>query len=270
MQSSTVMALRTLVMLASLLAVPLAAVFGTGSWSRVEELIDQWRIKLAAQLDPNRVATSSDSALTPIAPLAGPPIAPLTAAEASQPAAVAPPAAALSEVTLPATATAAEVPPIAPPSQAAAEPPAASEGPAAVNSSPLPPKPPFWPEPTPTATTDAGSPDPAASPTRIDPQVQPAVYVAEAEPASPVPPPDSPDRMGWIQHRLQTLGAAFYRLETAGSAGEMFRFHCKMTSRTNPNYVRYFEATSSEPLRAMQHVLDQVDAWMTKGESLRR
>ncbi len=68
--------------------------------------------------------------------------------------------------------------------------------------------------------------------------------------------------LGWIQHRLQTLGAAHYRLETAGPRGEMFRFQCKMASPTNPNYVRYFEATASEPQRAMQHVLDQVDAWM--------
>ena len=104
---------------------------------------------------------------------------------------------------------------------------------------------------------------------KVDPQVQPADYVAEGTERSG-PPAEAPDRMGWIRHRLETLGAEHYRLETAGAAGEMYRFQCKMISPTNPNYVRYFEATSGEPLRAMQHVLDQVDAWIAKGESPRR
>lgn len=239
MQSSSVMALRTLVMLVSLLTVPLAAVYGTGSWPRVQELIDQLRHTLAAKLDPARgesAAPTNDATLAPTAPLAGPPITPLTS--------------------------------VVPDTLASApEPPAAAVAPPVPDPLPLPPKPPFWPD-APAAVSAPSSPAPAP---RVDPQVQPAAYAAEATPLEPAAPPaDAPDRMGWIRHRLETLGADRYRLETAGTNGEMFRFVCKMISPTNPNYVRYFEATSGEPLRAMQHVLDQVDAWMAKGDSSRR
>jgi hypothetical protein len=117
-------------------------------------------------------------------------------------------------------------------------------------------------------------PDPSGSAVAApaDPAVEPAPFEADAVPLGTPAGAQvaAPDRAGWITHRLQTLGAAWYRLETAGAVGEMFRFQCKMTSPTNPNYVRYFEATSGEPLRAMQHVLDQVDAWMAARETLRR
>jgi hypothetical protein len=229
MQSSMIVALRTLVMMVSLMAIPLAAVVGTGSWPQVRKWLDGLRADLLAQFNAEQAAPVETAPLQ----LNGPPI---TAAAVSPPPAtpVTPPPVVVKEA-LPA--------PAAPP--------------------PLP-KPPFWP-----AT-------PASAP-HVDPQTTPAAYtppqntvpqnaLASSPPSVAPPVAQPPDVLGWIQHRLQTLGATYYRLETAGPRGEMFRFQCKMTSPTNPNYVRYFEATASEPQRAMQHVLDQVDAWIAKGD----
>jgi hypothetical protein len=64
-----------------------------------------------------------------------------------------------------------------------------------------------------------------------------------------------------IQHRLRDLGATYYLLETWGRQGELYRFHCKMAIAGNPNYTQHFEATDSDPSRAMQSVLRQVEAW---------
>jgi hypothetical protein len=229
MQSSMIVALRTLVMMVSLMAIPLAAVVGTGSWPQVRKWLDGLRTDLLTQFNAEQAAPVETAPVQ----LSGPPIT----AAAVTPAPAAPaalPAAVVKEA-----------------------------GPAAATPPPLP-KPPFWP-----ATSVSGA--------HVDRQTTPAAYTApqntspqNATPTSPAPaaPPvaQAPDVLGWIQHRLQTLGATYYRLETAGPRGEMFRFQCKMTSPTNPNYVRYFEATASEPQRAMQHVLDQVDAWIAKGD----
>lgn len=63
------------------------------------------------------------------------------------------------------------------------------------------------------------------------------------------------------QKRLRDLGATYYLLETWGRRGELYRFHCKMAIAGNPDYTRYFEATDSDPSRAMQSVLRQVEGW---------
>jgi hypothetical protein len=63
------------------------------------------------------------------------------------------------------------------------------------------------------------------------------------------------------QRRLRELGATYYLLETWGSQGELFRFYCKAAVAGNASYTRYFEATDTEPLRAMAKVLEQVQEW---------
>jgi hypothetical protein len=200
MQSS-LFALRTLVMLLSLLAIPLAAVLGTGGLPHMYGMLDQCRVDFVSRWMPAKSGPSPTAASQENLALSGsalsfatPPVEPLAPAAESQPL-----------VASPAVSMAAE----------------------------------------PHALAEAHAAPP-----------QPGPLLSTSTPA---------DVLGWIEHRLQTLGAAYYRLETAGVRGEMFRFHCKMTSSTNPNYVRYFEATSSEPQRAMQHVLDQVDAWVHCG-----
>lgn len=63
-----------------------------------------------------------------------------------------------------------------------------------------------------------------------------------------------------IQQRLQELGATYYRLETWGKR-QLFRFHCRMSIRADSPYTRHFEATDTDPLKAMQRVLDQIETW---------
>ncbi len=220
MQASVITALRGLMMLLSLVAVPLAAVIGSGSWPRVQEKLLELRQQIVAKLDP----APRDMAPGTMS-LGGEPLRPLTIAT-TDPTGFGPIA---RENTSPGTAPAVATPP------------------------------PIVPQ--------------GNQPIHFDPQTRPASFEAAVAPEPSLPPvqtpaPDVPvaDRVGWIQHRLQTLGAAWYRLETAGGTGEMFRFQCKMTSPTNPNYVRYFEATSGEPVRSMQHVLDQIDAWVASRE----
>ena len=74
-------------------------------------------------------------------------------------------------------------------------------------------------------------------------------------------PPAGSDWFGWTQQRLRALGATYYLLETWGRQGEMYRFHCKMAIAGNPDYTKHFESTGSDAAGAMQDVLRQVEAW---------
>ena len=99
----------------------------------------------------------------------------------------------------------------------------------------------------------------AAPPTQVVPVKRAA---AAARQAGPGPTPGgSNDWFTWTQQRLRELGATYYLLETWGRNGELYRFHCKMAVAGNPDYTRHFEATDSDASRAMQQVLEQVEAW---------
>jgi hypothetical protein len=74
-------------------------------------------------------------------------------------------------------------------------------------------------------------------------------------------PLDQPERFTAMERRLREYGATYYLLETWGNEGELYRFHCKMAIGNNPNYTRHFEATDRDPLRAMAQVLERVEAW---------
>jgi len=69
------------------------------------------------------------------------------------------------------------------------------------------------------------------------------------------------DRFTYVLGRLRELGAVYYLLETWGSEGQRFRFHCKMAIGGNPGYTRHFEATDPEPMQAIARVLSEVEAW---------
>ena len=58
-------------------------------------------------------------------------------------------------------------------------------------------------------------------------------------------------------------GATYYLLEMWGPNADRYRFQCKMAIAGNSEHgpQRFFQATSTEPLRAMQDVLDQVEQW---------
>lgn len=264
MQSSLVTALRSCVMLLSLVAVPLAAVFGSGSWPRVQAKLDELRQELVARLEATSALKTTAKTNAVIEPLVVPAqLASLPGT--SQAAPTAPtsppvPAAPTGHAAPPSGST-----PLSNPLPASDSPLAAlsSAGQHADNRAALPTQPSAAP------AKEVSSPLIAPPlPTHFDPAVRPASYSSETPQIPGGAPPA--DRAGWIQHRLQTLGADWYRLESLAGDGETFRFQCKMGSPTNPNYVRYFEATSPEPLRAMQHVLDQVDAWVVNRDTPRR
>jgi hypothetical protein len=64
-----------------------------------------------------------------------------------------------------------------------------------------------------------------------------------------------------MEQKLREYGATYYLLETWGNNGELFRFHCKMAIGKNSHYTRHFEATDRDALRAMNQVLERVEAW---------
>ena len=70
-----------------------------------------------------------------------------------------------------------------------------------------------------------------------------------------------PDRFTLMERRLREFGATYYLLETWGNESEYYRFHCKMAIANNPAHTRTFEATDTDPLRAMGRVVEQVEAW---------
>jgi len=69
------------------------------------------------------------------------------------------------------------------------------------------------------------------------------------------------DRFTFIQQRLRRLGATYYVLEAWGDSGRLYRFHCRMAVADSANYTRYFEATDADALKAMGKVLGEVEAW---------
>jgi hypothetical protein len=80
--------------------------------------------------------------------------------------------------------------------------------------------------------------------------------------ANLVPPPiNSTDQFTQYVRRLQELGAVYYLLETWGERGQLFRFYCKVAVGGNPNYTRYFDAADADPLVAMGKVVQQIMAW---------
>jgi hypothetical protein len=80
--------------------------------------------------------------------------------------------------------------------------------------------------------------------------------------AAPTPQPPRPtDQFTYIQRRLRQLGATYYLLETWGTEGQYYRFHARMAVGGSANYVRHFEATDTDAVRAMAKVLEQVEAW---------
>jgi hypothetical protein len=72
---------------------------------------------------------------------------------------------------------------------------------------------------------------------------------------------EQPERFTAMERKLREHGATYYLLETWGNEGELYRFHCKMAIGNNPNYTRHFEATDRDALRAMAQVLERVEAW---------
>jgi hypothetical protein len=68
------------------------------------------------------------------------------------------------------------------------------------------------------------------------------------------------DSFTQIQQRLRQLGATYYLLETWGNQRELYRFYCEIPIGGSPNFVHHVEATHAEPLQAMAQVLQEVES----------
>jgi hypothetical protein len=75
------------------------------------------------------------------------------------------------------------------------------------------------------------------------------------------PAPQARDPFSQVQQQLRQWGATYYLLESWGGSQQLYRFYCKMAVGGNPNFTRYFEAIDSDPLHAMRQVLQQVESW---------
>ena len=72
---------------------------------------------------------------------------------------------------------------------------------------------------------------------------------------------EQPDRFTVMERKLRAYGATYYLLETWGDGGQSYRFHCRMAVGNDPDYTRHFEATDRDALRAMSDVLKRIEAW---------
>ena len=211
-------------MLACLVAIPLAAVFGTSLPDMVKSLLDgRWPAESASRSG----SLSETPRFEPTAPADGQsavpprPLAPDWTGEALQ-------AAGSRAGGLVAPSTSAVIPagyesPVAPASDSAAS---------------------GWPAGAVSPCGAVGS-RPAAGPS------DPAVGRA----------PSTVDQFTYIQDRLRELGATYYLLESWGSQQQLYRFYCKVAVGGDPTYAHYFEATDSDRLKAMAQVLQRVEAW---------
>lgn len=84
---------------------------------------------------------------------------------------------------------------------------------------------------------------------RSAPRTAPAVLAEGADPYK------------YIQDRLRQLGATYYLLESWGDSSRQYRFYCRMAIGGNPKYTRQFWSIDADPLQAMANVLEQVETW---------
>jgi len=241
MQSSTAVLVRALVMLACLIAIPLAAMFGKslpdlfkavlGGRSRVESSeADSWGEAPSFEL----LATDENPSATPPRQLA-----PDRRAE---------PLAGAAALTYPQ--------------------PRAERGvmPAGYETA--------VPSPSGAAATHTGGTMPGRSPlgsTPAPPDAFPAqahslpVALAHSEsPSAASAQTESVEaRLAHIEQRLRQLGAT--RMEYYWDGPQFYRFGCDVSIGGDPTYIRHFQATNFDRLQAMNEVLRQIEIWRGEG-----
>ena len=275
MQSSTTVACRALVMLACLIVIPLAAVFGTSLPKLVKALLEGRRGERTASAgdvlaeappfgstrDPVPPSGSSDGAPAPAWPrddlnvAPGWPTGPVQADSGTH--LLPGPMARDSTPTGGIESVLAGVPaPPLPSGTALASFESQVEPPLGSASSDWPD--PFPPEPPPAARTDRD----------LVPVVEAGRFRSAGPPsggpvAESTPPQSLPaaDQFALVQRRLDELGATYYRLESWGNEGRLYRFYCRMAIGGSSSYTRHFEAKDPDALGAMARVLREVEAW---------
>ncbi|MEX0939172.1 MAG: hypothetical protein WDZ59_15025 [Pirellulales bacterium] len=108
--------------------------------------------------------------------------------------------------------------------------------------------------------TTSPTPD-GNSPEQLDPfRENPSDSAREAA-TGPPPSAEADAELAAVQHRLRSLGATQYTLEKWGQGSPLFRFQCDVAIADNPDHCRHFEATQRTPEHAMTAVLQQVESW---------
>lgn len=262
MQSSAMVALRTMVMVTCLVAVPLAAVVGTALPKVLKSALQGQTASLSSEAgapgaarddDPQPpvvqgplLAGGTDETTSATAPDAGPLAGPaavdsvLVARITGVRPAVAGPVATISDVR-PATGIAQTAP--------------------------------LWSAPPRTARSSVGrhtsahshAPRPLLktdySPPPVQPAPAPADVGSDAPLASLTRPAGPNDSFARSERRLRELGATHYRLETWGAEGEFYRCTCNIPVRPRSPAARHFESIEPAPSEAIETVIRQVERW---------
>lgn len=256
MDRSTEITLRSAIIIASMILVPLWAVLGT-SWTSGVPKDHVAEKTVRSKTRTSKAATEAKRELTPPLVLAAndPPRAPQT--------------------DVPSPVVPASVPPVAsnlpPPAQPVVTPPASNAPPAVQVAPPVSPTKPMiqirsfdgqalpdTPEPASRIASDAAQMAPTVQPTvATSTAVQ---HTLNAVPVDPTPALVTPgDWFQWTETKLRELGATQFILESNGEQG--YRFRCKAPLPTDPGFARHFEATGETALAAMQDAMRQIDAW---------
>lgn len=121
---------------------------------------------------------------------------------------------------------------------------------------------PPWPGNTNSDWRGGGSPASGA----VVMQQQATPQYASPMPSAAAPIPENSvqtqsERFSAMEQHLRQGGALYYRLESWGNAPGLYRFHCRMPIAGNVNVTQNFEATDKDALQAMSRVVAQVDQW---------
>ena len=73
--------------------------------------------------------------------------------------------------------------------------------------------------------------------------------------------PPASDAFARGEQRLRQYGATRYRLESWGESGELFRCSANVSLPNHRSGARHFEATAASPSQAIDRLLEQVEAW---------
>ena len=77
----------------------------------------------------------------------------------------------------------------------------------------------------------------------------------------PVERPAGENSFAESERRLRELGAIYYRLESWGADAEFYRCSCSVALSPRSRATRHFEAIDAAPSQAIDAVIKQVDAW---------
>jgi hypothetical protein len=276
MQSSAMVALRTVIMITCLVAVPLAAVFGTALPKIVKTAFDghgktsPWNqpadddepappsVVAVDDVKPRRVAASPTNA-EPTAAESGPrlPIAHITGVRPVDDTVAATPRKA-----------AVETAPLWSPPPRTARAPQTRDMTAHFAPSPLPhrtdePRSRHEPRLGGLQKTVYSQPNrEPGEPTAGDSAEERRALVAVEPPAASGSPADNVLAEG--EQRLRGLGATYYRVETWGGEGQFYRCSCNVAVAAGSRATRHFEAIEAAPSRAIEAVIKQVSAWRAR------